>query len=72
MRRIAFISGLILGSGICAWTLGTALCYLFTGKIPAVLAIEGGRPRLGLVDVNTLYETHEIVPESAASWGEEG
>ena len=72
MRRIAFLSGLILGSSVCAWMLGSALCYLFTGKFPAIQTIEGGQPRLGLIDVSTLYETHEIVPESAVQWGEEG
>ena len=66
MRRIAFFSGLILGSSVCAWILGSALCYLFAGKLPAIQTIEGEKPRLGLVDVSTLYETHEIVPESAA------
>lgn len=72
MRRIAFFSGLVLGSGVCAWILGSALTYLYTGKFPAIQTIEGGQPRLGLVDLSTLYETQEIVPETAAPRGEEG
>jgi hypothetical protein len=66
MRRIAFFSGLILGSSVCAWMLGSALTYLYTGKVPAIQTSEGGRSRLGLIDVNTLYETPEIVPDSTA------
>jgi hypothetical protein len=72
MRRIAFFSGLVLGSGVCAWILGAALTYLYTGKFPAIQTVEGGQLRLGLVDLSTLYETQEIVPETAAMWGEEG
>jgi hypothetical protein len=32
-RRLAFLIGLLLGSGVCAWFLGAALVYLFTGKL---------------------------------------
>ena len=72
MRRIAFLSGLILGGGVCGWILGSALCYLFTGKLPSIQVGEDGQARLGLIDVNALYETPEIVPEMASQWGEEG
>jgi len=72
MRRIAFLSGLILGGGVCAWILGSALCFLFTGKLPAIQVGEGGTPRLELIDVNALYETPEIVSQAASRWGEEG
>ena len=36
MRRIAFFSGLILGSSVCAWILGFILIHLYTGKILAL------------------------------------
>jgi hypothetical protein len=32
-RRLSFLTGLLLGSGLCAWFLGAALIYLFTGKL---------------------------------------
>lgn len=38
-RRLAFLIGLLLGSGVCAWFLGAALVYLFTGKL---LALQTG------------------------------
>ena len=37
IRRIAFFSGLVLGSGFCAWVLGSALIFFFTGKMPAIV-----------------------------------
>jgi len=63
VRRIAFLSGLVLGAGLCAWALGAALAYLFTGKF---LVIQGGRDRpltLRLVDVHGLYETPTVIGE---------
>jgi hypothetical protein len=33
VRRLSFVIGLCVGSGLCGWLLGTALIYLFTGKI---------------------------------------
>jgi len=33
VRRISFFSGLLLGGGLCALVLGTALVHLFTGKL---------------------------------------
>ena len=65
MRRIAFICGLILGSGVTAYILGSALIYLFTGKLSSIRINEDGRPRLLLVDVDTLYEAPAIVPRAA-------
>ncbi len=56
VRRIAFLSGLILGSGICAWALGSALIYLFTGKFPSVQVGGERRLRLELTDVHSMYE----------------
>jgi len=55
VRRIAFISGLILGSSLCAWGLGSALIYLFTEKLPSIRA-NGDKPRLDLFDVQGRIE----------------
>ena len=53
-RRLSFLIGLLLGSGICAWFLGAALVYLFTGKL---LSLQSGPEgiRLHLHDP-TYYE----------------
>ncbi|MBN1641158.1 MAG: hypothetical protein JXA09_07975 [Anaerolineae bacterium] len=42
VRRLSFLAGLLVGSGLCAWLLGTALIYLFTGKILALHVGEDG------------------------------
>ena len=68
IRRIAFISGLILGSGLSALVLGSVLLYLFTGKLPALHAGPGEPPRVELVDVNALHQA----PVVASSVGKEG
>ena len=62
VRRIAFLSGLILGSGICAWALGSALIYLSTGKFPSVQVGGEGRFRLELTDVRSMYEAPVVAP----------
>jgi hypothetical protein len=72
MRRIAFLGGLILGSGVFAYLLGSALIYLFTGKLSSLRMNEDGQPRLVLVDVDTLYEAPSIVPGPASRWTREG
>lgn len=66
VRRIAFFSGLALGSGVCAWLLGSALTYLFTGKMPALRL--GGEKGISLemVEVNTLHET-PVIPRGHAA-----
>jgi hypothetical protein len=71
MRRIAFLGGLILGSGVTAYLLGSALIYLFTGRLSSIRMNDDGRPRLVLVDVDTLYEMPSIVPRSAGRWDRE-
>ena len=48
MRRFAFVSGLILGGSVTAWLLGSAFCYLFTGKLPSIQVDQNQRPRLSL------------------------
>ena len=46
-RRISFLGGLLLGSALCAWVLGAALIYLFTGKVVSLYTgAEGFRLRL--------------------------
>ena len=67
MRRFAFVSGLILGGGVTAWLLGSALCYLFTGKLLSIQVDQNQRPRLSLVDVGGLYETPPVVAASSRS-----
>lgn len=69
IRRIAFISGLILGSSLCAWGLGSALTYLFTGKLPSIRA--GGKFKLGLLDVQGLVERPSLIGVPAETVGRE-
>jgi hypothetical protein len=75
MRRFAFVSGLILGGSVTAWLLGSAFCYLFTGKLPSFRMDPNRRPRLTLVDVDGLYETPSVITAraapSAGAWGPE-
>ena len=71
MRRFAFVSGLILGGGLTAWLLGSALCYLFTGKLPSIEITPDRRPRLSLIDVDRLYEAPPVVLPRARQAGEE-
>ena len=56
IRRIAFLSGLVLGSSLSAWALALVLTYAFTGKIPSI-ELGGKKFVLKLVDLDTLYET---------------
>lgn len=62
IRRIAFVSGLVLGSGICAFALGAMLTYLFTGQVISISMGEGRgikrmqSIRLNLFDMHTLRE----------------
>ena len=47
IRRISFLSGLLLGSALCAGILGAALIYLFTGKVVSLqTGAEGFRLKL--------------------------
>jgi hypothetical protein len=61
VRRGAFLSGLALGSGLCAWLLGSALTYLLTGKLPCIRLGEEKGLSLELVDVATLHEAPTVV-----------
>jgi len=65
VRRMSFFGGLILGSGLCAWLLGTALTYFFTGKLSAVRLGTDSGPTLVLVDADALFEMP--LPDQAAS-----
>jgi hypothetical protein len=60
------VSGLILGGSVTAWLLGSAFCYLFTGKLPSIELNQNQRPRLSLMDVDRLYETPSVAP--APTW----
>ncbi|MBN1936504.1 MAG: hypothetical protein JW934_17715 [Anaerolineae bacterium] len=51
VRRIAFVSGLILGSGLSAFALGAALIYLFTGKAIAFVSSKERGLEVRLVDL---------------------
>ena len=54
VRRLAFLIGLLLGSGVCAWFLGAALVYLFTGKL---LSLQTGPEGIQLqLEDPTYYE----------------
>jgi hypothetical protein len=63
IRRIAFVSGLVLGSGISAFMLGSILTFLFTGKVMAVSASKGQGLRMSLLDTHTLQETPVKIAE---------
>ncbi|MBN1582930.1 MAG: hypothetical protein JXA89_19625 [Anaerolineae bacterium] len=65
IRRIAFTSGLVLGSGICAFTLGAVLIFLFTGQVVAISASKEQGIKVNLFDMHTLQET----PASLAKEG---
>ena len=66
VRRVAFVSGLALGSAVCAWVLGSALTYLFTGKVPSI-HVGGEKPvAVELVDLRALYEVPKLVSTPAA------
>ena len=47
VRRVSFLSGLLLGSGLCAFLLGAALVHLFTGEFVSIVSgPEGVRLKL--------------------------
>ncbi|HUT18745.1 MAG TPA: hypothetical protein VM366_06255 [Anaerolineae bacterium] len=56
-RRLSFLTGLLLGSGLCAWFLGAALIYLFTGKL---LSLQTGHEGIQLKLQDPTY--YEVVP----------
>ena len=61
MRRIPFLSGLLLGSVLCAWLLGAALIYFLTGKVVSLYTGPDGT-RLRLHDLSL----HEIIAAEEA------
>jgi hypothetical protein len=61
LRRLSFLIGLLLGSGICGWFLGAALIYLFTGKL---LSLQTG-PR-GIQPQLQDPTYYEVVPGEEA------
>ena len=48
MRRLAFVTGFVLGLAGFVLVVGNVLLYLLTGKLPSVEVREDGRPALGL------------------------
>jgi hypothetical protein len=50
VRRVSFLGGLLLGSGLCAFFLGAALIYLFTGQVVSIVSSSEG-VRLKLNDL---------------------
>jgi hypothetical protein len=42
VRRVSFLSGLLLGSGLCAFFLGAALIHLFTGQVVSIVSSSEG------------------------------
>ena len=66
IRRISFVSGLILGSGICAFTLGAVLTYLFTGKVISISTSKEHGLKVNLFDMQTLHETPAALAEEGA------
>ena len=69
VRRIAFVSGLLLGSGVCAFTLGAVLTWLFTGNVLAISSSREHGIRAILVDAHALREmpTSATLSEEAAA-----
>jgi hypothetical protein len=56
-RRLSFLIGLLLGSGLCAWFVGAALIYLFTGKL---LSLQTGPEGIHVNLHDPAY--YEVVP----------
>lgn len=48
MRRLAFVTGFVLGLAGFVLVAGNVLLFLLTGKLPSVEVREDGRPALGL------------------------
>jgi hypothetical protein len=58
IRKMSFLTGLVVGSCVCAWFLGAALVYLFTGKVLSVQSRADGI-KLKLQDL----AFYELVPK---------
>lgn len=54
IRRLAFVTGLILGLAGFVLIAGNILLYLLTGKLPSVEVKDDGRPVVGLVSPQEL------------------
>jgi hypothetical protein len=48
IKRLAFVTGFILGLAGFVLVVGNVVLYLLTGKLPSVEVREDGRPALGL------------------------
>jgi len=49
VKRLAFITGFVLGLSGFVLILGNVLLYLLTGKLPSVETGESGQPSLSLM-----------------------
>lgn len=54
IRRLAFVTGLILGLAGFVLIAGNIVLYLLTGKLPSVEVKDDGRPVVGLVSPQEL------------------
>lgn len=54
IKRLAFVTGLILGLAGFVLIAGNILLYLLTGKLPSVEVKDDGRPVVGLVSPQEL------------------
>ncbi len=67
VRRVAFVGGLILGSGICAVMLGAGLTYLLTGKLLAFQFSRAHGLKATLVDPQVWQDLVEHTEEGAGA-----
>lgn len=63
VKRLSFLSGLLLGSVLCAWFLGAALVYFLSGKLISLQTGSQGF-KVALNEI-TLFETPAQVREEA-------
>lgn len=54
IKRLAFVTGLILGLAGFVLIAGNIVLYLLTGKLPSVEVKDDGRPVVGLVSPEEL------------------
>ncbi|MGB3905689.1 MAG: hypothetical protein WBB22_12265 [Anaerolineae bacterium] len=54
IKRLAFVTGLILGLAGFVLIAGNIVLYLLTGKLPSVEVKDDGRPVVGLVSPQEL------------------
>ncbi len=61
VRRLSFLGGLLLGSALCAWFLGAALVFLFTGKLISLqTGSQGVKVRLNDLSLHEVWSREEV------------